>query len=205
MIVGDVGELVIVDPKAEMNLLHFLEQAPEKRVLTPLGLEVIHRVDVEPEAITDKIIGPRRHVRPAPHYSKPCIISAAAKIARGGHFSQYPNPHTPEDLYLLHLKFCDVDQYTGAMDRRNAITREMGDDIKGTSIGRHWFSEERGEDRKMFEGFANLTLEEGFDLGFMRKRMHRSFKARGETGFYEFNRPSYEMQYQLPERFIGVI
>ncbi len=57
----------------------------------------------------------------------------------------------------------------------------------------------------MFEGFANLTLEEGFDLGFMRKRMHRSFKAPGETGFYEFNRPSYETQYQLPERFIGVI
>ena len=105
MIVGDVGELVIVDPKAEMNLLQFLEQAPEKRVLTPLGLEVIHRVDVEPEAITDKIIGPRRHVRPAPHYSKPCIISAAAKIARGGHFSQYPKLHTLEDLYLLHLNF----------------------------------------------------------------------------------------------------
>lgn len=205
VIVGDVDELVIVDPKAEMNLLQFLEQQPEKKVLTPLGLEVIHRVDIEPEVITDKILGPRRHVRPAPHYSKPCIISAAAKIARGGHFTQYPKLHTPEDLYLLHLKFCDVDQYTGAMDRRNEITREMGDDIKGTSIGRHWFSEERGEDQKTFEGFADLALEEGFDLSFMRKRMQRSFKARGETGYFEFNRPTYDTQYQLPERFNGVI
>ena len=205
VIMGDVDELVIVDPRAQMNLLQFLEAAPEKGVLTPLGLELIHRVDIEHEVITDKIIGPRRYVRPAPHYSKPCIISAAAKIARGGHFTQYPKLHTPDDLYLLHLKFCDVDQYTGAMDRRNEITREMGDDIKGTSIGRHWFSEERGEDREMFEGFADLKLEEGFELGFMRKRMQRSFKARGETGFYEFNRPSFDTQYQLPERFVGVI
>jgi hypothetical protein len=91
------------------------------------------------------------------------------------------------------------------MDRRDEITREMGDDIKGTSIGRHWFSEERGEDQKTFEGFADLTLEEGFDLSFMRKRMQRSFKARGETGYFEFNRPTYDTQYQLPERFSGVI
>lgn len=205
VIVGDVDELVIIDPGAGMNLLQFLEQVPEKRVLTPLGLEVIHRIDLEPETIADHILGPRRHVRPAPHYSKPCIISAAVKIARGGHFTQYPKLHTPQDLYLLHLKFCDAEQYARAMDRRNAITQELGDDIKGTSIGRHWFGAERGEDRALFEGFADLTLEEGFDLGFMRERMQRSFKARGDTGFFEFNRPDYHTQYLLPERFSGLI
>lgn len=205
VIVGDVDELVVVDPDTGKNLLQYLEEAPEKRVLTPLGLEVIHRVDLEPDAVGEHVIGPRRYVRPAPHYSKPCVVSAAAKISRGGHFSQYPKLHTPADLYLFHLKFCDFAQYTGAMDRRNAVTEEMGDDIKGTSIGRHWFSEARGEDRAMFESFEKLKLEEGFDLGFMRKRMQRSFKSRGDTGFYEFNRPDYDTQYQLPERFIGVI
>jgi hypothetical protein len=205
VIVGDVDELVVVDPDTGKNLLQYLEDAPEKRILTPLGLEVIHRVDLEPEAVGDHIIGPRRYVRPAPHYSKPCVVSAAAKISRGGHFSQYPMLHTPDDLYLFHLKFCDFAQYSGAMDRRNAVTQEIGDDIKGTSIGRHWFSEARGEDRAMFESFEQLKLEEGFDLGFMRKRMQRSFKPRGETGFYEFNRPDFDTQYQLPERFVGVI
>jgi len=205
VIVGDVDELVVVDPEAGMNLLQFLEAAPEKRVLTPVGLEVIHRVDLEPEAVGDHIIGPRRYVRPAPHYSKPCVISAAAKISRGGHFTQYPKLHTPDALYLFHLKFCDFDQYAGAMDRRNAITQDMGDDIKGTSIGRHWFGAERGEDRAMFEDFAKLKLEEEFDLGHLRKRMHRSFKPRGDTGYFEFNRPDPGTQYQLPERFVGVI
>jgi hypothetical protein len=205
VVVGDVDELVVVDPARGLNLLEFLEQSPDKRILTPLGLEVIHRIDIEPEAITGPILGPRRHVRPAPHYSKPCVVSAAAKIARGGHFTQYPKLHAPDDLYLFHLKFCDFAQYTGAMDRRNAVTQEMGDDIKGTAVGRHWFGAERGEDRALFDAFAERELVEGFDLGFIRKRMHRSFKPRGQTGFFEFNRPAYDTQYQLPERFNGVI
>ncbi|KIN72203.1 glycosyltransferase family protein [Sulfitobacter guttiformis] len=205
VVVGDVDELVVVDPLAGMNLIQFLEQVPEKRVLTPLGLEVIHRIDLEHEPITDRILGPRRYVRPAPHYSKPCVVSAASKISRGGHFAQYPKLHTPEHLYLLHLKFCDAAQYTGAMDRRNAITKDIGADIQSTAIGRHWFGAERGEDRAIFEGFTALKLEEGFDLGFMRQRMQRSFKARGETGFYEFKRPDYDTQYRLPDRFVGLI
>lgn len=205
VIVGDVDELVVVDPNKGMNLLTYLAEMPDKRVLTPLGLEVIHRVEIEAEPVGDRIIGPRRFVRPAPHYSKPCIVSAPAKLSRGGHFSQYPKLHTPPELYLFHLKFCDFDQYSGAMDRRNAVTKTMGDDIKGTAIGRHWFGAERGEDRAIFEAFADLPVEEGFELDFMRKRMQRSFKARGTTGFYEFKRPDYPVQYQLPERFIGVI
>jgi hypothetical protein len=205
VIVGDVDELVVVDPQRGLNLLEFLEETPEKRILTPLGLEVIHRVELEPDAVVDHIIGPRRYVRPAPHYSKPCVVSAPAKLSRGGHFSQYPKLHTPDDLYLFHLKFCDFAQYTGAMDRRNAVTQEMGDDIKGTSIGRHWFGEARGEDREIFEGFAELELEDGFDLSLLRQRMQRSFRPRGETGFYEFKRPDQNQQYMLPERFVGVI
>ncbi|MGB5865440.1 MAG: hypothetical protein WBG95_14220 [Sulfitobacter sp.] len=205
VIVGDVDELVVVDPNKGMNLLTYLAEMPDKRVMTPLGLEVIHRVEIEAEPVGDRIIGPRRFVRPAPHYSKPCIVSAPAKLSRGGHYSQYPKLHTPPELYLFHLKFCDFDQYSGAMDRRNAVTKTMGDDIKGTAIGRHWFGAERGEDRAIFEAFADLPVEEGFELDFMRKRMQRSFKPRGTTGFYEFKRPDYPVQYQLPERFIGVI
>ncbi|MDG1066858.1 MAG: hypothetical protein P8P40_00570, partial [Sulfitobacter sp.] len=61
------------------------------------------------------------------------------------------------------------------------------------------------EDRETFEAFAELKMQEGFDFAFMRKRMHRSFKARGDMGYFEFNRPDYDTQYELPERFIGAI
>ncbi|PYG31749.1 glycosyltransferase family 2 protein [Pelagimonas varians] len=205
IIVGDVDELVIVDPDDGRNLLEYLTDQPQKRMLTPLGLEVIHRIDLEPEAITDHIIGPRRHVRLAPHYSKPCIVSHGAKIARGGHFTQFDRLIAPDELFLMHLKFCDFSEYSSVMNARNQVTQDVGVSVKEAAIGRHWFAEARGEDRAVFEAFEHLDQHEGFDLGWVRKRMHRSWGPRGDTGFFQFNRPEYDAQFVLPDRFIGVI
>ena len=204
VIVGDVDELVVVDPDAGVNLRQWLETAAEGRIYTPVGLEVIHRIDIEQEPVTDRILGPRRHVRLAPHYSKPCVVSAPAKLSRGGHFAQYDKLHTPDGLYLMHLKWCDFDAYVQAMDRRNAVTEQVGAAVSQAAIGRHWFAEARGEDRTQFEAFAELEMEEGFDLGWVRRKMHRSFGPRGDTGFFAFRRPEYRKQYRLPERFTGL-
>ncbi len=204
VIVGDVDELVVLDPEAGTDLAGYLAKAPERRVLTPLGLEVIHRMDVETEEITDTILGPRRHVRPAPHYSKPCVISAGTKIARGGHFTQYKKLHTPDHMYLLHLKFCDAHAYSEAMNRRNDVTADIGVSYKDASIGRHWFSSERGEDSAIFEAFAELEMQDGFEMGPLRRKMHRTWRARGDTGYWEFARPEYTTQYVLPDRFSGI-
>ncbi|MDA7428612.1 glycosyltransferase family 2 protein [Primorskyibacter aestuariivivens] len=204
VIVGDVDELVVVDPAAGVSLLEFLKAQPLRRVLTPVGLEVIHRIDLEPEAISDHIIGPRRHVRLAPHYSKPCVVSLGTKIARGGHFTQADKLFTPDELLLFHLKFCDFPSYVEVMNQRNAVTEATGAGVKEASIGRHWFAEARGEDRAVFEAFAEREMVD-YDLTGVRKGMHRSFKARGETGFYEFARAENDQQMVLPERFVGVV
>lgn len=205
VIVGDVDELVVLDPQAGTDLRSYLEDAPGNRVVTPLGLEVIHRIDLEQDPITEAVLGPRRHVRPAPHYSKPCIVSIGTKIARGGHFTQYDTLHAPDDLYLFHLKFCDFDAYSAAMDRRNAAAEATGASVKEAAIGKHWFAEARGDDRAVFDDFARLRMEEGFDLAYLRRKMNRSWKPRGDTGFWNFDRPDYDSQYVLPERFSGVI
>ncbi len=205
VVVGDVDELVVLDPAAGTDLLRWLGTVPANRVLTPLGLEVIHRIDLEGESIGDHVLGPRRHVRPAPHYSKPCILSVGTKIARGGHFTQYDRLHTPEHLYLLHLKFCDMAAYAEAMDRRNAVTAATGAGVKEAAIGRHWFAEARGEDRAVFEAFRALPMHEGFEMGRFRRRMHRSWRPRGSTGYWEFERPEPDAQYLLPDRFCGLV
>lgn len=204
VIVGDVDELVVVDPEAGVDLREWLESAAENRVYTPVGLEVIHRIDCEPEPAEACILGPRRHVRLAPHYSKPCIVSTPAKLSRGGHFAQYPKLHAPDPLYLMHLKFCDFGTYAEVMDRRNAVTADVAGTVKDTAIGRHWFSQERGEDREVFEAFTTLEMQDGFDLAWVRRRMQRSFGPRGDTGYYAFKRPDYAQQYRLPERFNGL-
>lgn len=205
LIVGDVDELVVLDPEAGIALPEFLETVPPNRVLTPLGLEVIHRIDVEPDRIGERILGPRRHVRPAPHYSKPCVISTGTKIARGGHFTQYSRLHTPDHLYLLHMKFCDMAAYSEAMDRRNRISAATGASIKDAAIGRHWFAEERGNDRAVFEAFSTLNMQDGFEMRPLRRRMHRTWQKRGETGYWQFDRPEFDTQYLLPERFSGLV
>ena len=132
------------------------------------------------------------------------MISAGTKIARGGHFTQFGKLIAPEELYLFHLKFCDFPEYAEAMNRRNAVTQEIGGSVKETAIGRHWFAEARGEDRAIFEAFADLEMVEGFDMSPYRARMHETFKARGQTGYFEFERPDYDLQFELPERFFGL-
>jgi len=57
----------------------------------------------------------------------------------------------------------------------------------------------------MFEAFADLEMVEGFDMSPFRRKMRRSFRARGDTGFYCFDRPDYTQQFILPERFVGVV
>ena len=205
VIVGDVDELVVLDPAAGTDLKTWLATVPANRVLTPLGLEVIHRIDLEDAPVTGRILGPRRHVRPAPYYSKPCVISTGTKIARGGHYTQHARLHAPEHLYLMHLKFCDLGVYAEAMDRRNAVTAEIGGAASEVAIGRHWFAGARGEDRAVFEGFAALEMQEGFDMAPLRRRMRQSWAPRGETGYWQFDRPKVEVQYRLPERFVGLI
>lgn len=205
VIVGDVDEIVVLDPQSGKTLLEFLERRRTNRVFTPLGLEVVQRLDLETEAIGDHVLGPRRHVRLAPHYSKPCVISTATKIARGGHFTQYDALNAPENLYLFHLKFCDFAAYAQAMDRRNAITDAVGvDSVADASIGRHWFAEARGDDRAVFDAFAALPVMDGFDMKPYRDAMVNSFRPRGDTGFYEFDRFDPAVQFALPDRFFGL-
>lgn len=206
VIVGDVDELVVIDPAAGMTLLDWLGQAPQRRVYTPVGLEVLHILDEEAEPIGDRVLGPRRHVRVAPHYSKPCIVSMGTKIARGGHYTQSERLNTPDPLYLFHLKYADFGAYCAAMDRRNAVTAAVGvESHKDASIGRHWFAEARGEDRAVFEAFAAMPRPEGFDMAPVRAAMHETWRARGSTGFWEFDRPDADRVHVLPDRFTGAL
>ncbi len=205
VVVGDVDELVVADPGSGRTLLEHLAQTRGKRVLTPLGLEVIHRTDIEHAAPEPSILGPRMHVRPAPHYSKPCIVSTGTKIARGGHFAQESRLETPDALYLLHLKYCDAGEYRAAMDRRNAMTDALGVPAREAAVGRHWFAQARGDDAAVFAGFAALPLQPGFDLAWLRRAMHDSWQPRGQTGFWQFDRPDHALQYRLPDRFAGLV
>ena len=107
VIVGDTDELVVVDPLVSGNLHAYLATMPDGRVMTPLGLELIHQADRELEPAMDTILGPRSYVRVSSEYSKPCIISTATNLSRNGQFARFNQLFTPDPLYLLNLKNCD--------------------------------------------------------------------------------------------------
>ncbi len=93
----------------------------------------------------------------------------------------------------------------GAMDRRNAVAEAVGVGVHQAAIGRYWFAGTRGKDAVVFDAFDGLTLKDGFDLDWVRRRMQRSWKTRGDTGFWQFDRQEYDVQYVLPDRFLGMV
>lgn len=204
VVVGDVDELVVVDPATGQGLGDWLGAQKTGRVLTPLGLEVIHRPDLEAAPIGETVLGPRRFLRPAPHYAKPCVISTATKIARGGHYAQHPRLDAPEPLYLFHLKYCDAGEYAAAMDRRNAMTAALGVGVKEAAVGRHWFAEARPPDDAVFAAFA-ARRPAPWAPEALRAAMRSSFRPRGDTGFWHFDRPESDEIWQVPERFVGLV
>lgn len=204
VVVGDVDEFVVVDPALGMDLLGFLKKAPWRKIFTPLGLEVLHRTSVEDAPVTGPILGPRRHVRVNFHYAKPCVTGAPGEISRGGHFAKFDKLFAPEALYLFHMKYCDVAQYSGVMDRRNDSVAKAGIEKGETGIGGHWFPDARGDDRALFDGFARAPIVSGFDMGAYRKRMHETWTERAH-GLWQFKRGTYGHVHVVPDRFFGIV
>ncbi|MCU0829311.1 MAG: glycosyltransferase family 2 protein [Tabrizicola sp.] len=205
VVVGDVDELLILDPASGKQLGDWLRTQPGGRVMTALGLEVLHHPDEETGDVASGVLGPRRYVRTSMFYSKPCVVSTPTRIARGGHFSSYPKLALPEDLYLLHLKYCDFDAYVDTLEARNKFADRSSISFRKTMIGRHWFSKFREDDAAVFRAFGALQLEAGFDMAGYRKRMAETFKPRGDSGYFQFDRTEDTKKYLLPDRFFGLV
>lgn len=114
MILGDVDEIVIVDPDVADGLLPHLrdrywdaETAPKN--ISPLCLELVHYPELETEPVEEgaTILSRRRTFRPNRNYSKPCLVRAPVTFRAGGHVNNLGKRHLPDDVYTLHLKYFD--------------------------------------------------------------------------------------------------
>lgn len=84
------------------------------------------------------------------------------------------------------------------------MTAALGVGPSDTTVGRHWFAQVRGDDAATFDALDALPLTDGFDTGWLREAMHATWRPRGETGFWQFDRPDPAVQYRLPDRFAGL-
>jgi len=203
MIVADVDEIVIVDPGVSRTLGEHMsnvygsrETAP--RNISPLCLELIHRPDLEPLAITPDatILSRRRIFRPNRNYSKPCLVGAPVAFGPGGHRNTLGPRHLPDDLYTLHLKFFDRD----TMERVASARRHLVQEAERAGAQPDGINTWNNTIRAYEAIVAQTTLDgENIALPELRAAMARQYPK--YTDQYLWGPATTDKLYRIPERF----
>lgn len=205
---NDVDEIVVLDPAAGSDLVSYLEAIPaDIGVVTPLGLEIIHRPDLENDYdFTRKMFSQRRFVRVNGWYTKPCITNVPIIWGPDGHGSSHPSIYLDDNLYLFHLKWFDKTYHVNRHKER--LTYRFKDETGNEVIigaGSWSWSE------LTYKIVTNSLLRTSFDrngLGFnfdaARARVRNSFVGNAK-GMYKIDWFVDGDLRVLPERFVGLI
>lgn len=204
VIVGDVDEFLVVDPDTGLSLPEFIAKRRGNLVLTPVGLEVIHRADVEQDTIDDAILGPRQHVRFSTYFCKPCIVGKDAQLARGGHYADFKELKAFRNLYLFHMKYADKPLFMETAARRNALAHGAMD-VSGEQgdLSKHWYFGLEEHEARLTE-LANLPIRDGFNFMPKLKNMDKTWEPRNET-LWHFKKEVGRELFVVPDRFHGLI
>jgi hypothetical protein len=202
VICGDVDEYLVVDPQTGLTLPEFLRKRNGRMVLTPIGIEVVHRAGEEPEDIEPTILGARRFGRYSSLYCKPCATSTAIRFSRGGHYSDHAELKVFRNLYLFHMKYCDRPLTVETKRRRAALAESTLDAAgnKTSKLSDRWFGEDAGE----LDTLAALPVRADFDLAPRVAEMEQSWGPR-EGGFFHFRKLVGNELYTIPDRFAGIV
>ena len=203
--VGDVDEVVILDPATGPDLISYMRQYEGRGVpksICPLGLELIHNPAIEPDAIADEatILSRRRNFRVNANYSKPCIVRSEVMFTVGGHANTHLPRHLDPHLYLLHLRFFDYDITCARLSQRKGMRSVMTGARDPKTVGHAW-----GKDLENFKALASgVPVREDIELSEFRARMvaEQQLLHDGKVAFFGGGR-SREL-YRLPERFAQV-
>ena len=205
LFVGDVDEVVIVDPAVAPDLISYMHSYSAARApksLCPLGIELIHNPQLEPQPIADDapILSRRRNFRVNANYSKPCVIRSEVAFTIGGHANNHLPRVLDPHLYLLHLRFFDYDITCARLGQRKEMRDIMTGEKDPKDVGHAW-----GRDLKNFKALASgVPVREDIELADFRARMisEQQVLHDGKVAFFGAGR-SREM-YRLPDRFAQV-
>ncbi len=155
VIYSDVDEIVMADPLVAPNLREYCSLVIP-RVVTAIGLNVIHRVDQEPSLDMNRPIARQRpYVFSGASMCKPLLTSQEIAWSPGSHSSDAPMAF--DNLYLFHLRWYDF----GSCMRRLRKTRSMA--WARTDAGRHQRLDDDAMQRQ-FAAFARMPTIEGVEF-----------------------------------------
>lgn len=122
----DVDEFLVPDPDRHEGLREYLQDRAERHVIAPVGMNVLHNPAVEaPLDPSRPVLEQRRFVKFAPGMCKPAVKRIAAPWRAASHAITSKFEIDPE-LWLLHLKFYDVDTLKTVADHRHRLRKADG-------------------------------------------------------------------------------
>ncbi len=117
----DVDEFLIPDPDQYADLREFLAERPDRDVIAPMALNVVHHQALEgPLDPNQPVLGQRQFAKFVPLMCKPAIKRVPAPWRFASHGIMAPFEVDPE-LFMVHLKFADVDLLRAVGDHRRRL------------------------------------------------------------------------------------
>lgn len=208
VVMNDVDEFIVLDPQFGTDLAAALLEAREFGVISPFAVDVIHRPDLEPDALrTDRpILQQRRHVRVHSAYCKPCIIARPVRLGPGGHQSDFPTLHLSRKLFLFHLRAMDCDMmYARQAKRREMVTTPDGRLVDGIA-GAGWNLGKAEVDAYLAKFAERREPEIGdFSFDWQRARIEAVWRQDRATGLWEHGMIRNWRPYVIPDRIAGLL
>lgn len=198
---NDVDEILVLDPAADGDLVSSLLRAREIGVISPFAIEVLHRIDLEPDTLNPKlpVLGQRRFGRLNASYCKPCVTARLVNWTLGGHYSDFPTLHLDPQIFLFHLRYVDRALLLQRQASRNAMM--VNADVAGSG-----WTKDQQQMVDFLKSFVDAGPPEGGDFGFawQRKRIAGSWHLDEAGGFWRHNKLHNRRTYTIPERFFGL-
>lgn len=208
VIYNDVDEIIVLDPAHGDDLVGYIEALPASvGVITPLGLEIIHRPDLESDYDHSRgMFAQRKYVRVNGWYTKPCITNVPVVWGPDGHGSSHPALHLDDRLYVFHLKWFD-ERFHVRRHQDRLKFRFKDDEGKEVIIGAGSWGWSEQTYRLVTNSFLRCTVDkgrQGFDFTPHRSRINGSFVG-NDRGMYKIDWFVDGDLRILPERFVGMI
>lgn len=207
MLVTDIDEMVLVDPAVAPGLVPYLQDKfadePAPTNLSPLGLNIVHVPEEEPLPIVEgeTILSRRRYFYPSRTYSKATLVRAPVMFAPGGHRNNLGPRTLSDDLYLIHLKMCDMTDLIQHSERQVELLDHAGQKNKGNNTKHGW--------RGAIDVYQNVRNTfslgpEDITLTDIRTKMVHGQKPK-YTDRYIWGDFKNSILYQIPSRFSALL
>lgn len=204
VVFNDVDEIIVADPDCGAGLLDLIGRARDVGVISPFAVEVLHRIDLEPNALHNHapLLSQRRYGRINASYCKPCITARRLNYSVGGHYADFPALHLDACLFLFHLRFADHAMLRARQtSRQELMAATTGPEV---TAGAGW-AKGAAEMDQFLHSFAQAgpPIETDFSFGWQRAKIVKSWAHDAATGLWRHDKLHNRKTYTIPERFAG--